>query len=350
MLHSKDSMMPRPAQLTPPLLSAYQYINFMLYDAREFGASVTIPYGIPESEWTFDDEKYAKEHFSEASSVKPEHMATLAAMSDSTFEAIIGTFGYYINGVSIKTKNDLALAAVSEDPDIDEDDWVPCIKGASLEQVQAYLLYLNNGSISPEWMQVASLYNGSEPDQQEAIYQFFRLNLNRSLEDLMAMTGPEPLPANLVPALETKVIKGKPCTFDELKGKFVKDSDMIFNFTVTGFARPNGGDEYPIATAKTLEEAVAYATRYALDVSTKPMYRVTIMYQVNSIASADVNGKYNSYIGEFQPVLPIKLQWNTDKTFAPITKERLEKALFAAEKVMGVSWSKANKLEDELGL
>jgi hypothetical protein len=42
--------------------------------------------------------------------------------------------------------------------------------------------------------------------------------------------------------------------------------------------------------------------------------------------------------------------WNTDRSGPEISKKRLEKALFAAEKAMGVSWSKVSKLEDELGL
>jgi hypothetical protein len=348
MRHAKDSMMTRPAKLTPPLLSAYPYIDFMLFDSREYGANIDIPYGTGDENWTFDDEEYAKAHFSKASAVKPEHMAPLAAMTESTFERLIGQFGYYINGVSVKTKNDLALASVSEDPDIDEDDWQPCIKGASLEQVQSYLLYRNNGYISVDWGNVVAVYNDSEPDQQEATYQFFKLCINRSLEELLEMVGPEPLPASIVPVLETKVIDGRPCSYDEFKDDFVKDAHMIRNFDVAGFEYPQGGAQYAIACAMTLEEAFAYATRFTLE--GKPMHRVSIQYAGNCIASAEVNGKYNSIIGKFQPVLPIKLSWNIDRSVPEISKERLEKALFAAEKAMGVSWSKVGKLEDELGL
>lgn len=340
--------MTRPTKLTPPLLSAYPFIDFMLYDSREYGANVDITYGTGDENWTFDDEKHTKAHFSKASKVRPEHMAPLAAMTESTFERLIGQFGYYINGVLVKTKNDLALASVSQDPDIDEDDWQPCIKGASLEQVQSYLLYHNNGHISIDWGNVVAVYNDSEPDQQEAIYQFFNLCINRPLEDLLAMKGPDPLPENIVPVLETKIIDGNPYTYDEFKGDFVKDSDMISNFKVTGFERPQGGNEYAIASTMTLEEAFAYATRFALE--GKTIYKVSIQFAGNSIASAEINGSYNSIVGKFQPVLPIKLQWNTDRSAPKITKERLEKALFAAEKAMGVSWSKVSKLEDALGL
>jgi hypothetical protein len=343
-------MMPRPAKLTPPLLSAYQYINYMLYDSRKFEGDVQIPYGKSEEEWNFDDEVYGDQHFYPASSINPEHTAPLAAMSDATFGALIGSFGYEINGVDIKTRDDLVVAATTEDPDVNEDDWQPAIDGASLEQTQAYLLYHAKGEIYVDWRHVVDLYNESAPDQQEAIHQFFIRCLNRSLEDLLEMKGPEPLPANLVPVLESKMIDGKPCTYDDLRGRFVKDSNMILNFTVTGFERKNGGAQYPIATARTMEEAVAYATRFALDPNAKTIQSVSIGHEGNGFASAEVNGRYNSMIGEFKPELPIKLQWNTEKTGSPALKERLEKALFAAEKEFGVSWSKVSKLEDALGL
>lgn len=342
--------MPRPAKLTPPLLSAYQYINYMLYDSREFAGDVQIPYGKSEEKWDFDDEAYGNNHFCRAASIKPQHTAPLAAMSDATFEALIGSFGYEINGVDIKTRDDLAVAATTEDLDTGDDYWLPAMGSASLEQIQAYLLYHAKGEIYVDWGHVVDLYNKSEPDQQEAICLFFSRCLNRSLEDLLEMKGPEPLPANLVPVLETKVIDGKPSTYDDLRGRFVKDSNMILNFTVTGFERKNGGAEYPIATARTMEEAVAYATRFALDPNAKTIQSVSIGYAGNGFASAEVNGAYNKIIGEFQPAIPIRLQWNTDKTGSPATKERLEKALFAAEKEFGVSWSKVSKLEDALGL
>jgi hypothetical protein len=351
MLHSKDFDMTRPAQLFKPPLSAFQFINFMLYDSREFGSKVIplVPYDL--SKWTFDDYKYSREHFSAPQLVKLEHMAPIAAMSDETFERLIGKFGYEIQGWNIKTRHDLAYAIANPDLDDDEREFPHNFHNASPEQIQTYLLYYKTQEICVNWHEVVDLYNSSEPDQQEAIYQFFSRIMNRSLEDLMTMPGPDALPQGVLPVLETRVVDGIPCTYNELTASFVPDQQMIFNFHVVGFRGNDRKTSYIIATTMSLEEAIAMATRYTANIEAKDSIRhFSIQYRGTEFAVASIVGSGVNPENRFYHALPARLRWDTDHLKLGFTKDRLEKSIAIAEEAIGVKWHKGLLLEDALGL
>jgi hypothetical protein len=307
-----------------------------------------------DSKFDRNDNKYTKEHFQHARQVKPEFIAPLAAMTDATFERLVGGFGYEINGVKIKTKNDLAFAAsIPGLLNSDSSDTVTALPDPSPEQLQVNALYHNKASVNIKWHDVVDLYNESEPDQQESIHQFFKRIMNQSLEDLMAIPAPEPLPANLLAPLESQIVDGKPCSYNEFTDSFVDDQDMILNYQVVGFRGESRNDiHYLIASTMSLEEAIAMATRYTQNITEKDtLEQLTIHHGGIEIAKSNILSARPIPEGTYYRSLPARLRWNFDPSAqSAISDDRFNQAVMSAEKAMGVKWWKGIMLEDALGL
>lgn len=347
--------MPRPSQLAKPPLAAFQFINHVLHGTWTPGGKKTILLlDYESSKFDSNDNKHTKDHFQHARKIKPEFIAPLAAMTDATFERLVGGFGYEINAVKIYTKNDLAFAArIPGILNSQLSDTVSVLPDPSPEQLQVNALYHNKSSVNIKWHDVVDLYNESEPDQKEAIHQFFKRIMNKSLEDLVAIPAPEPLPANLLPPLESQIVDGKACTYNEFTGSFVDDQDMILNYRVVGFRGESRNDtNYLIASTMSLEEAIAMATRYTQDIIEKDtLEQITINHGDIEIAKSNILSARPIPEGTFYRSLPARLRWNFDPSAqSAISEDRFNQAVMTAEKAMGVKWWKGIMLEDALGL
>lgn len=347
--------MPRPDHLVKPPLAAFEFINRVLHGTWTPGGKKAILFvKYDKTKFECDDSRYSKDHFEHARRVKPEFLAPLAAMTDATFERLVGRFNYEILGVKIKTKGDLEYAARIPsllDNGVRTDE--PILPDASPEQVQAHLIYHNKSKIKVKWHDVVDLYNESEPDQQEAIYQFFKRFMNRFLECLVDVPAPEPLPDSLFPPLETKTIDGKSCTYNEFTSSFIDDQQMILNFRVVGFRGESRKDyEYVIASAMSLEEALAMAILYTKNITEKDtLQQITIRHDDAEIAKAHILSARPIPPGTFYRSLPARLRWIFDNSAqSDISPERFTKAVIAAEEAMDVKWRKGIILEDALGL
>jgi hypothetical protein len=345
MHRTQDSTMPRPTHLVKPPLAAFQFINHVLHGTWTPGGKKVILFVDYDGDIFADnDNKYTKNNFQHARQVTSGFIAPLAAMTDATFEGLVGRFGYQFHGMSIDTKDSLAYAASTAEPEAPD---------ISQEQLQTYILYHLKDEIKVNWHDVVDLYNESAPDQQEAICQFFTRILNRSLEDLLAIPGPEPLPANLFPPLATHIVDGKPCTYNELTDSFVDDQEMILNYRVVGFRGESRNDiQYLIASTMSLEEAIAMATRYTQNITEKDtLEQITIHHGGVEVAKSNILSARPIPEGTYYRSLPARLRWNYDPSAQPaISEDRFNQAVMAAEKAMGVKWSKGIMLEDALGM
>lgn len=348
--------MPRPDQLVKPPLAAFVIINHMLHLTWiPGGKRVVLRIEHDSSKFDSDDDNHAKKNFKYAGLIKPEFIAPLQAMTDATFERLVGGFGYEINGVKIKTKDDLASAARIPGVLLQNEmtTEVPGLPDPSPEQLQAKILYHSKSSINIKWHDVVDLYNESAPDQQEAIHMFFMRFMNRNLEDLVSIAAPKPITANLFPPLATQIVDDKPCTYNEFSHRFVDDQEMILSFRVVGFRGKSRNDiEYLIANTMSLEEAVAIATRYTQDITEKDtLEQITIHHCGVEIAKSNILSAKPIPSGTYYRSLPAKLRWDFDNSAQSIVSpERFTKAVITAEHAMGVDWNKGWLLEDALGL
>lgn len=346
--------MPRPESLPIPPISAYQFINFRLWYSSWFevggDSSIIISHQYDQTSWKFDDDNH-RIKFSSPELVPSNYARSISLMNDNTFEALIGRSSYYIEEFHIGTKSDLSsIASKKPDLECDEIDY----RRATHAQAEAFLLKKASDEALYHWGKIAELYNNSSDDQKEAIFQFFSNFLNRDISDLYGMPGPEPLPEHLQPKLEEKFVDDMRMVFSEFDNEWKCDHIAAHKFTVSGYRESaksnhhNRQKTYIIACATTLEEAVAYATRYAIEIDPKDSKeRLAIDYENKEICS----GKILSHTQRpsFEHVLPVRLSWEIDKK-ASIPEARIHKALLDIEKKMGVKWTKVKTLEDELGL
>jgi hypothetical protein len=347
--------MSRPTSLAAPALNAYPFINLMYEDMRTFDTKFLIASGIeyPAEKWTFNDKIFRAMHFASADMVTADHFAPLEAMTDNTFQKLIGSFDLTIADVEIKSRSDLLAAVSKEVANADHDSR---FHHASPQQISTWLLNDHARQASIHWGHVVRLYNESTPDQQEAIHRFFQKCLNRSLEDLLSMPGPLPLDAAIEPAMDTKNVDGITHVFPEKENEWIREDRAYNLFTVFGYRgpkTPNAFREntYMIAGARTFEEAVAYATRYTQGIDEKDtILRIAIDYLGVEVCSGQVVGTGPQNPNKFYHSLPAKLDWEPAKDSPLMSPSTLQWTLIRMEQKLGVQWSKVKKLDDELGL
>lgn len=347
--------MSRPITLNAPALNAYPFINLMYEDMRTFDTKFLIASGIiyPAEKWTFNDKEFRANHFSSADLVTADHFAPLEAMTDSTFEKLIGSFDLTIADIEIKSRSDLLTAVTKQVTNAVHDRR---FHQPSPQQMSTWLLNDHARQASIHWGHVVRLYNESMPDQQEAILRFFEKCLNRSLEDLLSMPGPLAIDASVEPSMDTKDVDGITHVFPEKENEWIREDRAYNLFTVFGYRgpkQPNAFSEntYMIAGARTFEEAVAYATRYTQDIEEKDsIWRIAIDYVGVEVCSGKVVGTGPQNPNKLYHSLPAKLDWEPSKGSPLMSPSTLESTLIRTEQKLGVQWSKVKKLEKELGL
>lgn len=341
--------MNRPETLTAPALCSYPFVNLLYSPPDKNISTIIFAYQNSLVGWHGDDHAFRSAHFAHPYQVRADVPTLVDALSDHTFENLIGKAELTINDVEIRTKVDLISAACNTRP-----EWDVCFNRegkATMEQLCAYLLYDHSSHLSIHWGQAVSLYNDSEPDQKDAILAFFEKFLNRPLETMLSVRFPEPLPENIAPALEQKSIDGTRYVLPTVGDDWVREDQALNRFTVNGYRDRGRRKTYMIAGAATIDEAIAYATRYALEIQAKDSIQlIAIDYLGEEICSARIVGMGPKPAGTWDHALPVRLEWNLEQLSTFIGKDDLQAKLVQTEGKMNVRWSKVRRLEDELGL
>ena len=330
-----------PVKLERPTLNAIPYINYIFHDQRIDGIRHIIPHAFTRDAWDFDDECFDKALFASAESVGAEQVAALAAMTDDTFQSLVGGFRASVNDCLIRHRADLVLASSfshDEHP------------GATDEQIQAYLLQGARHSFEIHWGHVADLYNVSTPDQQQSICDFFDNFLNRQLPELMKTKGPGPLPETLLPIVRSRDIGGEILVRCHTIGDWVREDVLSGRFSVDGKLMSSSGEYHLLAFGSSLAEAIAQATAYAQTLSAdSELYSIQIV--LNDVTLSSIRlisaGTDRALPGKHR--LPVRLDWS-DSASKDVSNEDFRKAAIKAEKHFGVRWSLVKKLEDDLGM
>jgi hypothetical protein len=348
--------MSQPDRIEPPSLAAFHFIS-LVFDER-FHYLKGIAHLQGETPFSFGDIEFRDKHFDQANQVKPEQLAPFQAMSDETASALFSILGVIVYEDLISTKADLLNAALREwDDPQDEYSTQDC----TLDQLQVFMLLHAKQDMRPHWIELAEFYNALPQDQQQAVSQFFTHCLNRPLDQLLSVPGPSlELPAAITEDLEVTEQDGKRYGLCPIDQHWFRDADLNEKFTIIGKSftplsqTPSVQRYLLIATASTLKEALASATLYTQNIESNDCIReieLRYMNEVLAIAKVDSKRMWSMPFPHIEQ--PAKLIWDLDGAGAgtdKISNKHFIDTLFKTEKLLGLQWSKVQKLEDDLGL
>jgi hypothetical protein len=301
-------------------------------------------------------------------------IAPYEAMTDETFAALASILGFYCGDHAIKDRPGLEQFSLQKIKQFMPAD--PLFDTYSPAQLQAYAL--SRSTLSRKnihWGNLASLYNQSAADQQQAILQYFEKYLGQDLEHLLAYKAKHyDLPKSLMDTSETREHKGNTYHYSEVLQTWLRDDAYLQQYRVDIV---NDVYQTLIATAPTITLALAKAidhlkdTEYTPDFDHCEIRQGGLRVATSSFESRVDDRQLNDFAAR-----PVKALWRLDdlgadkeieeairtrnlapvqveamtKFTTPIKKEDFIKTLYKVEKAMGVQWNKVRHLEDALGL
>jgi hypothetical protein len=368
----------RPARLNPPSLEAYPFIDVM-FRSLLLGIAHT-PFDV--SNRCYLDNVYSQNYFP-LEGISVEQMAPLQAMTEATLDRLLYVLKPKIWSEIIDTKAALDQKALQA-YDSHIDSIGDRIDASSLEQMVSYQMYKAVLTEPVHWGQMVDLYNNSAPDQQEALHQFFLKNFNRQLDVILATPAHDlTLPESLRKTFDTKIDNGETFFYSEVEQQWLNEAALQQVYSVTVKNRGSANPELLVATAPTVDQAIAFATLFTQGVrSESTVNRITIRHNTDDIAYSDIvpaNDQYKlvwdfkdvgahtgheetirdnlvTQIENCSPKLREGLQQQHRELCRRIhsrssdTPETFTKAVLSVERALGVQWSKVLMLEDALGL
>lgn len=337
--HPETLPVPRPEDY-PFIRTVYENADCRIPGER-FGASRVGPHVILDDSFDYK--------IKTPSRVDATLLAPLAAMTDQTFEALCAVMLPRVNGEFITDRKSLAAMAVRH-----REDFIRLARDTqpfSLEQLQANVLYRANSKFHVEWTELAELYNGSCDSQKEAIHKLFALTSNRNLAELLAIRAPAlKLPDSLTTNFETKTENGAVSIFDVSANAWSRDYVFLSQFNVYGI--DSNHQDILMATAPTLEHAFAKATLAMLNFE-GTLKKIYVSQNGCIVAEGDVQftAGNHPHIKDKDP----RVNWNPcdirpEQGSGGFDARSIYKALYNAERALGVQWSKARRLENDLGM
>lgn len=390
-------MTPRADSLTVPPLDAFPFINI---------AHFVLPHGFKHDHNEDSlpnqagDADFQTDNFEFPENVGNAQMAPVRAMSDETFARLFKILRPIVFGEVVQTRDDLSRIAVANMAKFIDKD-TPFINdpqpGFTLDQLETYLLAKAELTFDIHWGQLAELYNGSAPEQQEAIHQYFVYCLNRTLSRLMDIPPPIiPLPDSLQEVFQSKEVDGVTFLFSDLRQTWMREDRFNKQFRIDGY-HSGTKTNYLLATTPTLSQAIAKASLFLKGKNSSSHNLDSITVRLNGRFVASAKTSMLGYAEDMDLMdmlmLPSSLKWDLSKLnewVSQLNKERSEaeekardsespdtrkvyenslvdldfriplaekmakgefrKVLYATEKALDLQWSKVAHLEDDLGL
>jgi hypothetical protein len=223
------------------------------------------------------------------------------------------------------------------------------------EQLQAWLIAAERGRLNVHWGALAELYNNAEQSQQVAICDLFSGCFGCNLSGIYKVPAPTiEIPVDLIPVTETRKEGHFTFCFNNAKNRWQRDDLYQSEFWVDCINGSAITNPVLIATAPTLEEAIAIATAY-----TKRMSDSLGFYgmHISDLRSDDdenpclfLTAGLGSSAKPWQSFAG-RLKWNLDKSFSNALERQAHlDTILKIEKRLGVQWSKVQRLEDDLGM
>lgn len=366
-MSNKPEMLPIPSAYSHVFINSAFYRNPARFTTL-FGEEV-----VPDVDAL---DRLSENHFDLPGSIHPEIIAPLKSMSELTFERLFSILKPRIHNAPFVTKIELAEIAAKEDARFEELHGK--FQPSSLDQLCSYFMFQAKMTANVRWVDIASLYNESSPDQQEAIYQYFHAYEGFDIGWLIDLTGKDiELPECLQETYESRVIAGKTELFSEAQKTWLRDDCFAGQYRIEFSSNLTKGFRFLIAAAPTLSQAIAKATAHTTqsEFYKADFWHCEIVQSGLVVAKAEVKGIDADKTIAQKPPERIKLKWVFDelgaendcaekiklganrneidemlKNTTPINKNTFVKTVFAVETALGLRWSKAYMLEDALGL
>jgi hypothetical protein len=262
-----------------------------------------------------------------------------------------------MDGVVVKNAQELAQYVLTYKHEIFGEGQVEDPEGFTDEHLQVYVLQRAHFARHVDWRILARLFNASTPEQKQAI-DAFMWDLRRiSLETLFSKKSMElAVPAVLYERNEVRHEGGDTFIRCTMTNDWLRDDEFYRQFRVLSNEAGNASHSI-IGFAGTLEQAIAKASLYAMQVGT-PAKKDWNGVLAGLAAIGGVAAAITIYHDQLMVSADHKavgttgnngLSWG--KVDSPIiTEKQFRSALYATEKLLGVQWSKVNHLEDALGL
>lgn len=221
-------------------------------------------------------------------------------------------------------------------------------------------MYLLQRAIYPDlidWRAVTDVVNACSAEQKGAIDQFFfefhRIEVERLLTTKsMALA----VPSSLYSKNEVRQDGDEIFVLCKVANTWMRDVEFYRQFEVSALDEVTG-DHGIVGYAGTLEQAMAKATLFALSKHQSATNQIDPFGKLNVAGGRPLTlrlRRRHSLIGiadlkNLNTPIPCSLEWSLVKNGA-IDEKVIRSALYAAEKAMGVQWSKARDLEAAMGL
>jgi hypothetical protein len=275
------------------------------------------------------------------------------AVDTTVMSKLLGILLPEIKGVVVKDVEALVLCTQNNKAAFVEEFEEENIEGYTDEHLQALFLHQATFPKHIDWRSMARLFNESKSTEQNHIDWFFWEFHRTSVEKLFMQKGFDlPVPADLIAKNELRKDGDETFIYCRMASAWLRDDAFQRQFRVSS-TEIVGDYQTTVGYAGSLEEAIAKVSLYTISQG-DPLNRgidalgnftivggrptgVKIHLDGQLIAQADHKSLSNS------------LQWS-DCISNRITDREFKKALYATEKLLGVSWSKVYHLEDALGL
>lgn len=379
-----------PKRLNEPAIEDYAFINLMFHGSVFGFAAENGEYPMGDIELR---SKINDKYFDWPSEVTAETLSILNNMTDQTFEGLCAILQFKSDDFVVKTKADLKslcelrksrYKASEENELADYRD----------EQLVPVVLFNCEMTKNTHWGNLTKLYNGSAPDQQEAIDHYLNRYHGHSLDRLLSYAGKSiDVPDVFRETSEIKEHAGNTYLFSKDMDKWLREDRFHQQYRVDVSI---GASKLTVimATAPTLKLAVAKATLLAISGDLLDSNRVEVIRSGVPVFHAEVE-KYEVEQDDLPAPMPrAKLRWDfanigpdkknlesaknmfalakqdyetegahetmaahmeklqalAESSKPPIPSHVLLKTVLDVEKKLKLQWSKVYRLEDDLGM
>jgi hypothetical protein len=278
----------------------------------------------------------------------------LQAINPAVMTSLFAILQPTVKGTLIGGLEDLERCAADNKEDCLEELEVEDLGEFSNKHLEVFLLQRATYPKHIDWRKLIKLLYDTNDHEKQAIDWFFWEFHRTSTLSLLGSKAMEiDVPSALLPNNQVKQEGGETFILCDVANAWLRDDEFARQYQVTASVSQSNSIDV-VGYAGTLEQAFAKATLYTLGNNT-PLNghkagvllfpngqpgRVTLRLGKDMVAMAQLKAhSANNH----------KLQWEIPQGGVMDAKQ-VKLALYAAEKVLGVQWSKAYHLEDALGL
>lgn len=328
---------PVPPKIDAPSLADFPFIRIK-YERLLMGQ----PGETIDDLMTDNDDDFSHHFFCNPASVAYEQAVALEMLSNETFSGLCHAMDLAYYDKPFRSKDELSVITAQEFDSLNKLGADDC--QATFEQVMSYILFKAKAGKDVRWDRIAEIYNNAQESQQRALAFYFDRCENRDLLDLLSTRAPAiELPAEFTEIFERKIVGTEAFVIDADTQRLTREDIFMNRFEVALIDSQNFMTL--AATGPTLTSALGKAISNVRDSTDLMLYRAHINRDGIQIAEGKI--VYTTGTSPSFPDCDPRINW---KSMSKSEDASFNKALYAAEKALGIQWSKVQRLEEELGM